>query len=53
MDSDELLNLRKELFNIKIVLNKMKFAVLYNGKTKRFEHYKQSEINKLRKRVNR
>ena len=51
MDSDELLELRKELFNIKVALKKMKFDVLYNSKSKRYEHYKVSEIRKLRNKI--
>ena len=51
MDSEELLELRKELLNIKVALNKMTFNILYNGKSKRYEHYKVTEIRKLRNKL--
>ncbi|CDW90021.1 3-5 exonuclease family protein [Stylonychia lemnae] len=51
MDSDELLQLKKEQFNIKVLLNKLKFHILYNGKSRRFEHYKVTEIRKLRQKL--
>ena len=48
LTSDEVLELRKELYEVKQALNKIIYRVLYNPKSKRVEHYKISELSKLK-----
>ncbi len=41
-----------ELFNIKMTLDKMDKRVLFNGKTKKYEIYKEKDLERLRKMKN-
>lgn len=51
MPSHELLKLRQELFNIKQKLKKLKYAVMFNWKTKRYETYKLKHLKALKQKM--
>jgi hypothetical protein len=51
LPSEEILRFRQEIYNIKTVLRTLKFVVLYNGKSKRYEHYKTEQMIKLRQKL--
>ena len=48
MPSEKLLEIRQEIFNIKIKLRKMMYVVLFNFKTRKYEIYKTRDIERLR-----
>ena len=48
LSSGELLALKMELFNLRHILNRNKQSVLYNPKSKRYEIYKNKDLNMLR-----
>jgi hypothetical protein len=48
MPSEKLLEIRQEIFNIKVKLRKMRFVVLFNFKSRKYEIYKTRDIERLR-----
>ena len=48
LKSAELLALKMELFNIRQILNRSSQSVLFNPKSKRYEIYKNKDLNILR-----